>query len=52
MAAWSVHTRETFKLRMFPGGHFFLNHARLPLLRDIAADLSNGMVQSDVQQPR
>jgi medium-chain acyl-[acyl-carrier-protein] hydrolase len=50
MAAWSVHTRETFKLHMFPGGHFFLSHARLPLLRAIAADLSHRMVLSDVER--
>lgn len=52
MAAWSAHTRGTFKLRIFPGGHFFLNEARLPLLRAIVADLDNCMVQSDVQTTR
>ncbi|MBN2001931.1 MAG: thioesterase [Anaerolineae bacterium] len=35
LEAWRVHTRGAFTLRMFPGDHFFLRGARMPLLRAI-----------------
>jgi medium-chain acyl-[acyl-carrier-protein] hydrolase len=39
LAAWSIHTRGTCSLRMFPGNHFFVQSSRLPLLRAICNDL-------------
>lgn len=39
LAAWRVHTTSGFKLRQFPGGHFFLRTSRQPLLDAISLDL-------------
>jgi medium-chain acyl-[acyl-carrier-protein] hydrolase len=39
LAAWREQTRGVFRVRMFPGGHFFLHPARTPVLRAIAQDL-------------
>ncbi len=38
--AWAEHTRAAFSSRMFPGGHFFLDEQRAPLLRAIAEQLA------------
>lgn len=39
LEAWREQTNREFKLRMFPGDHFYLNHSRLMLLRAVAAEL-------------
>jgi medium-chain acyl-[acyl-carrier-protein] hydrolase len=39
LAAWSVHTTSSFKLRQLPGGHFFFRASRGPLLEAIREDL-------------
>lgn len=39
LMAWKDHTRGPFKLRMFPGGHFFLNGARQQLVHAVSEDL-------------
>ena len=39
LMAWKEHTRGPFKLRMFPGGHFFLNGARQQLVHAVSEDL-------------
>lgn len=39
LAAWQEQTRGTFKLRMFPGDHFFLRSARSHLLQAVSQDL-------------
>jgi medium-chain acyl-[acyl-carrier-protein] hydrolase len=39
LQAWSKQTRGAFKLRMFPGNHFFLNDLRPQLIRVVAEDL-------------
>lgn len=39
LMAWKEHTRGPFKLRMFPGGHFFLNAARQQLVHAVSEDL-------------
>lgn len=39
LADWSIHTKAAFRLRMFPGDHFFLQSARPQLLRALATDL-------------
>jgi medium-chain acyl-[acyl-carrier-protein] hydrolase len=36
---WSEHTTGSFKLRMVPGGHFFVNESRELVLRAIFQDL-------------
>jgi len=43
---WREHTTGPFVLRMFPGGHFFLNSARLPLLEAISKELEQDALQS------
>ncbi len=40
IAAWRAHTTGPFRMRMFPGGHFFLNEDRLLLLQALAHDLA------------
>jgi medium-chain acyl-[acyl-carrier-protein] hydrolase len=40
VAAWRAQTTRGFRLRMFPGGHFFLTTARGELLREVAAELN------------
>jgi medium-chain acyl-[acyl-carrier-protein] hydrolase len=37
--AWKEHTRGPFRLRMFPGGHFFLGPARAQLVHAVSEDL-------------
>ncbi|MBW3570416.1 MAG: putative thioesterase [Gemmatimonadetes bacterium] len=39
MEAWERHTAGAFALRMFPGGHFYLQDDRPLLLRTLSADL-------------
>jgi len=43
LASWSVHTRAAFKLRMFPGSHFFLKACRSPLLQALSADIAEAV---------
>jgi medium-chain acyl-[acyl-carrier-protein] hydrolase len=40
LAAWAPETSSTFRLRMFPGGHLFLNGARPRLLQAVTEDLA------------
>ena len=40
LAAWRHQTRRAFTLRMFPGDHFFLQHAHTPLLRAMVEELN------------
>ncbi|HLI68997.1 MAG TPA: thioesterase II family protein [Ktedonobacteraceae bacterium] len=39
--AWKKHTRENFSYHMFPGGHFFIHHARNELLKRIVQQLNS-----------
>lgn len=39
LEAWARHTAGAFVLRMFPGGHFYLQDDRPLLLRTLASDL-------------
>jgi len=39
--AWRAQTSGAFKLRMFPGDHFFMQSARKHLLRALAEDLKD-----------
>ncbi len=39
LQAWSELSKGSFKLRMFPGNHFFLNDLRTQLVRAVAGDL-------------
>jgi len=41
LAAWGRQTRGAFALKMFPGGHFFLESARALLLQALIDDLKN-----------
>lgn len=41
LAAWRYQTHCSFKLRMFPGNHFFLHSAQAILLRFVAQDLTH-----------
>lgn len=40
MEPWREHTRREFKLRMFPGGHFFLHTVQQRLVQAITEDLT------------
>jgi medium-chain acyl-[acyl-carrier-protein] hydrolase len=46
LEAWARHTSGPFVLRMFPGGHFFLQDDRALLLRTLSADLHQVMAAS------
>ncbi len=39
LEAWRVHTSSSFKLRLLPGGHFFLRTSQSQLLQAIGEDL-------------
>jgi medium-chain acyl-[acyl-carrier-protein] hydrolase len=43
LKGWREQTSATFKLRMFPGTHFFINTARNELLQAIAEDLEGSL---------
>jgi surfactin synthase thioesterase subunit len=40
LAQWRGLTANEFQLRIFSGGHFFINEARAQLLKTLAADIS------------
>lgn len=40
LEAWRSQTTGTFRLRMFPGDHFYLNACRAELLADLSATLA------------
>jgi medium-chain acyl-[acyl-carrier-protein] hydrolase len=40
LMGWQMHTSKAFKLRMFPGDHFFINSARAAVLQAIVQELS------------
>lgn len=40
LASWSVQTRRSFSLQMFPGDHFFLNDERDVFLRALSDDVA------------
>ncbi len=39
LEAWRIHTRGTFKLRMFPGDHFFINKDPLMVTEVLSREL-------------
>lgn len=41
---WQRHTASAFRLRMFAGGHFFLNPCRAELVTDLMGDLYAAMI--------
>ena len=43
LIAWRDQTRRSFSLKMFPGGHFFLKSAQIPLLRAIGIGLKQSL---------
>ena len=40
--AWSEHTTGEFDLRVYPGGHFYLEHQRTELINEVADRLLRG----------
>ncbi len=47
LAAWGEETRGPFRLRLFPGRHFFIQEALAPLLRAVAEDLARFRPEGD-----
>lgn len=41
LAAWNIHTTKNFRVKMFPGDHFYLNGAYTTLLAEITRDLDH-----------
>jgi medium-chain acyl-[acyl-carrier-protein] hydrolase len=39
LAGWQAQTKQTFNLRLFPGGHFFLNSNLYDILKAVTKDL-------------
>ena len=51
-AAWSAHTTGAFTLRVYPGGHFYLDHCRAQVLKMISSSLAGTAgVVADRQAP-
>lgn len=48
LAQWRVHAQASFQLRLFSGGHFFINETRAQLLRTLQADLAQVRVSDTV----
>lgn len=40
LEAWRTHTTQSFAVQMFPGGHFYLQAERVPLLRSLSRELA------------
>jgi medium-chain acyl-[acyl-carrier-protein] hydrolase len=40
LEAWRSETRAAFRVRLFPGGHFYIDRSRTELLADLAATLA------------
>ena len=45
-AAWSAHTTGAFDLRVFPGGHFYLDDCRAQVLEVISSSLAGSAASS------
>jgi medium-chain acyl-[acyl-carrier-protein] hydrolase len=45
LLGWQRHTAGKFRLRMFPGGHFFITGARTAVLQSILADIAESSDQ-------
>lgn len=45
LASWRDLTRGDFTLRMFPGGHFFIQSSRMPLVEMVAGELADPAVR-------
>ncbi|MET8248730.1 hypothetical protein ABZV31_32725 [Streptomyces sp. NPDC005202] len=43
MAGWEEHTEHFLGLRVFDGGHFYFQHDRGPLLRQIERDAATAL---------
>ena len=39
--AWGAHTTGRFELKVFPGGHFYLNSQAVPVMESITAHINN-----------
>jgi medium-chain acyl-[acyl-carrier-protein] hydrolase len=50
MAAWRNQTTGEFNLRIFPGGHFFVNDVREQLIATLASDLTVGAFAADASR--
>jgi surfactin synthase thioesterase subunit len=51
LEAWRETTTGAFRLRTYPGGHFYLVQQRVPLLDDIAASLAQGIARTPGRIP-
>lgn len=45
VAAWGQHTRGPFRVRMFPGGHFFILTSRAELVRSVGEEILRNALQ-------
>ncbi len=50
LAAWKIQTTAAFQLRLFSGGHFFINDARDQVLTTLARDLAQALPETSAQQ--
>jgi medium-chain acyl-[acyl-carrier-protein] hydrolase len=51
LSGWQSHVRGTFALRIFPGGHFFLQTAQPLVLRVLARDLRTVLLRDESRRP-
>jgi medium-chain acyl-[acyl-carrier-protein] hydrolase len=48
LAAWRDRARGTFRVKMFPGGHFFIDSARESVLKFVATELECSLRERDL----
>lgn len=46
LAGWGTHTSGKFRLRMFPGGHFYINATRTAALQSLKADICEASAEA------
>jgi medium-chain acyl-[acyl-carrier-protein] hydrolase len=51
LAAWTDHTSDSFRMRFFPGGHFFINEARPEVQGEILEALEKHLADRVVGEP-
>lgn len=52
LVGWREHTRGALSVRMFPGGHFFVQSAHEELVRSVKAELATDMDSARVSEGR
>lgn len=49
VAAWEMHTRAAFRLRLYPGDHFFIQENRAAVLRGLTDELTALLASEEIR---